>query len=282
VHHPELQKRPDLHRRLSDQYEVINARMRELIERTKPDGTTVPGSLPAKARPPAASPVVSPFFAEVLDRAELTEDPCPSDLLWDLPKASADLCGIYRIEQGFAEFCRLLLDGLLIPHWEHERIGLVEETSVAKEESDKSTDLKSSEPSLIHAAEELIVVRYVALIRAVLINIRYLMLFVSAAFVLALIAWNSYPFQPHAFIDWCFTILLAILTLGFVWVFAQMHRNAILSRITDTTPNELGWEFYLRIVTFGAVPVLTWLAYQFPQIGGTLYKIIQPGLQVVK
>jgi hypothetical protein len=52
-----------------------------------------------------------------------------------------------------------------------------------------------------------------------------------------------------------------------------MHRNAILSRITDTTANELGWEFYLRLVTFGAVPVLTWLAYQFPEIGGTLYKV---------
>jgi hypothetical protein len=280
VHHPDLLKNPPLHRRLSDQYEVINARMRELIESIKAVGAAVPGSLPATTT--AAGPAVSPELAAALKRAQQLEDPCPSDLLWDLPKASADLCGIYRIEQGFAEFCRLLLDGLLIPHWEQERIGLVEECNLAKEESDKSTDLKSSEPSLIHAAEELIVVRYVALIRAVLINIRYLMLFVSAAFVLALIAWNSYPFQPHAFIDWCFTVLLAILTLGCVWVFAQMHRNAILSRLTDTTPNELGWEFYLRIVTFGAVPVLTWLAYQFPQIGGNLYKIIQPGLQVVK
>lgn len=103
-------------------------------------------------------------------------------------------------------------------------------------------------------AEELLVVRYVALIRAVLVNIRYLMIFVAAVFVLALIAWNSYPFQPHAFINWCFTIMLGIIGTGFVAVFAQMHRNAILSRITDSTPNELGWDFYLRIITFGAVP----------------------------
>jgi len=108
------------------------------------------------------------------------------------------------------------------------------------------------------------------------------MMFVAAAFVFALVAWNSYPFQPHAFIDWCFTILLGILTLGFLWVFAQMHRNAILSRITNTTANELGWEFWLRIAAFGAVPILTWLAYQFPEIGGSIYRVIQPGLQVVK
>jgi hypothetical protein len=189
---------------------------------------------------------------------------------------------VYHIEQSYSEFCRLLLEDFLVPYWDLQRTGQVEDLIVPDKESDKSKDSTTGEPSFLHLAEELIVVRYVALIRAVLINIRYLMLVVSMAFVLALVAWNSYPFQPHAFIDWCFTILLAILTLGFVWVFAQMHRNAILSRITDTTANELGWEFYVRIATFGAVPVLTWLAYQFPQIGGSLYRIIQPGLQVVK
>ncbi len=103
-------------------------------------------------------------------------------------------------------------------------------------------------------AEELLVFRYVALIRSVLVNIHYLMLFVSSAFVLAIIAWNSYPFQPHQLIDWCFTLLLVFLGAGFVWLLAQMHRNAILSRITDTTPNKLGVDFYLRLVTFGAGP----------------------------
>jgi hypothetical protein len=133
----------------------------------------------------------------------------------------------------------------------------------------------------VAACLELMVVRYVALIRAVLIN-RYQMLLVATTFVLGLIAWNSYPFQPHAFIDWCFTLLLVVLSIGFLWVFAQMHRSAILSRITNTAVNELGWDFYLRVAGFGAVPVLTWLAYQFPEVGGSLYKLIQPGLQVVK
>jgi hypothetical protein len=179
-------------------------------------------------------------------------------------------------------FCRSLLELVLIPHWNKERIGFVEGL---KHSTDADTAKKETEPvasEYIRLAEELIVVRYVALIRAVLVNIRYLMLFVSAAFVLAIIAWNSYPFQPHAFIDWCFTILLVFLGVGFIWVFAQMHRNPILSRITDTNPNELGWDFYLRILTFGAVPLLTWLAYQFPELGGSLFKVLQPGLQVMK
>lgn len=35
---------------------------------------------------------------------------------------------------------------------------------------------------------------------------------------------------------------------------------------------------YLEILTFGAAPVLTWLAHQFPDVGANL-RILEPGLQ---
>lgn len=278
IHHPALKQHPELYKKLSAQYEVINARIYELMEKMNAAGTPLPPGMPVPATPAAAE---EGSIAAAIERASQTEEPCPSDCLWDLPAASGELCDIYHIEQGYARFCTILIEDYLAPYWDKERTGFVDDESVQGEKEKPGTP-QPGEPSLTQSMEELIVLRYVALIRAVLINIRYLMLFVSTAFVLALIAWNSYPFQPHAFLDWCFTILLAILTLGFVWVFAQMHRNAILSRITNTNANELGWEFYLRLITFGAVPVLTWLAYQFPDIGGSLYRIIQPGLQVMK
>ncbi|WP_348267203.1 hypothetical protein P8936_15515 [Edaphobacter paludis] len=298
VHHPDLKDNTELKKKLSDEYEVINLRIHELIESIHAGGKreSVPSTPPApplEVQPPSevkasvapTAPAASETLATTLERARQKESPVPSECIWDVPASSADLCSIFHIEQGYARFCTILIDDFLDQYWDEKRTGLVEEVSLPKEKQDeivKPKEASPSEPSFVELAEELLVIRYVALIRSVLLNIRYLMLFVSAAFVLALIAWNSYPFQPHAFIDWCFTILLALLTLGFVWVFAQMHRNAILSRITDTTANELGWEFYLRLATFGALPVLTWLAYQFPQIGGTLYRIVQPGLQVVK
>jgi hypothetical protein len=65
-------------------------------------------------------------------------------------------------------------------------------------------------------------------------------------------------------------------------VFAQMHRDPILSRITETNADELGLDFYIRIVSFGAIPVLTWLAYQFPDIGSAIFRFLQPGLDVVR
>ena len=108
------------------------------------------------------------------------------------------------------------------------------------------------------------------------------MVFVSASFVLAIIAWNSYPFQPRQFVDWVFTGMLAVLGCGIIWVFSQMHRDPLLSRITGTDAETLGVEFYLRIITFGTVPVLPWLAYQFPDVGSTIFKFLQPGIEISK
>jgi len=200
---------------------------------------------------------------------------------WDCPfgQNGDELALLYCIESSYADFCRELLAEVLIPYWSKKRTGFVDASKDGTADDSKK-DPVPKEPEFILAAEELLVIRYVALIRAVLVNLNYLMSFVTACFVLALVAWNSYPFQPHALIDWCFTILLFVIGIGFLTIFAQMHRNPILSRITDTSPNELGWQFFLRIGTFGAVPVLTWLAYQFPSIGGYVYRLIQPGLQV--
>jgi hypothetical protein len=200
----------------------------------------------------------------------------------DLPhdRSRRELCFIHAIEQGYATFTEELLEHILIPYWTANRIGFVHaepESSGPRHIADAPED-----PLHIRLAEEFVAIRYVALIRAVLVNIRYLMLFVSSAFVLAIVSWNSYPFQPHQILDWIFTLLLLCLSIGFIWVFAQMHRNTILSRITATTPNELGMDFYIRLITFGGIPVLTWLAYQFPEIGGNLFRILQPSLQVAK
>lgn len=212
----------------------------------------------------------------------------------------AGLMLMAAIESCYAKACEALLGGILIPYWEDKRVGLVEgekpsdlpinARTVRKEETGSRshtqlqlhTHVVAEEPMYIWVAEEFLVIRYVSLIRAVMVNMRRLLLFISTVFVLMIVAWNSYPFQPRQWIDEAFTALFFLLGAGIIWVFAQMHRNPVLSRITDTNANELGFEFYLRVLTFGAVPVLTWLAYQFPEIGSGLFKLIQPGLEVIK
>jgi hypothetical protein len=195
---------------------------------------------------------------------------------------------MYEIEKCYARFSEVLLRGVLLPYWEDKRIGLVngrncnehpsEERSTLKDESTS----KPEEPLYIRVAEEFLAIRYVSLIRAVLVNMRCLLMFVSAVFVLSIVAWNSYPFQPRQWIDEAFTGLLLLMGTGVIWIFVQMYRNPLLSRITDTKANELGIDFYLRVVTFGTVPVLTWLVYQFPDLASSLLKFIQPTLEVMK
>ena len=204
----------------------------------------------------------------------------------------------HDIELSCTSFCEGLLSGVLVPYWSKIRGGLVEREDLEmvplKARRSHAQNERPHEPIELHAgpaaneppymliAEELLALRYVSLIRAVLVNVRYLMTFISLSFGLAIVALNSYPFQPREIINYFFTGVLALFGTGLVWVLTQMHRDPLLSRITHTRPNELGGEFWVRIVSFGAVPVMTWLAYQFPEIGHTIYTFLQPGVDVVK
>jgi hypothetical protein len=60
-----------------------------------------------------------------------------------------------------------------------------------------------------------------------------------------------------------------------------MHRNPLLSRITDKAEHELGLDLYLRVATFGAVPLLTWPATQYPSIESMIYRVLMPALDEV-
>jgi hypothetical protein len=197
----------------------------------------------------------------------------------DIPLADADigLVLMNAIERCYASFSEVLLQRVLVPHWKAKSSDFVE-----AETAETSPESSVDDPRYIRVAEEFLAIRYLSLIRAVLVNLRYLMVFVSLSFVLAIVAWNSYPFEPRQLIDWVFTGLLAVLGGGMILVLAQMHRDPILNRITHTKANELGAEFYIRIIAFGAVPVLTWLAYEFPGIGSTIFRFIKPGLEVIK
>jgi hypothetical protein len=183
------------------------------------------------------------------------------------------------VECDYSHFSEALLSGVLLPYWTEIREELVEAEAPAGKPVAPPVE---AAPAHIKLAEEFVALRYVSLIRAILISIRELMTFVSVSFVLALIAWNSYPFEPQQWIDWTFTALLIALGAAIVWVFAQMHRNAILSRVTGTQSNELGGAFYWRLATFGTIPVLTWLAAHFPSLGGSLTRLVGAGVQFSK
>jgi DNA-binding transcriptional MerR regulator len=188
----------------------------------------------------------------------------------DAPKRACEY--MQEIEQKYAACAESILCCILLPYWLEKRHNLMQSKG----------DCAENEPNVVLLAEEFLAIRYVAFIRAVLAQMRYLLLFITVALVLVMLAINSYPFQPKQEIAWVVTGLFLAFSAGIIMVLAQMHRNPLLSRITDKEAHELGATFYLRVAGFGAVPLITWLATQYPSIGGLLYSIVKPGLDVMK
>jgi hypothetical protein len=252
-----------------------------------------PGDPPAKlaAPSPQRKRMDECIGGYVRALAPVDGEMCEADPLvgFDVPANALSLRLMHAIEKDYARFAELVLNCVLAPYWATERQSLVEAEPAVPSGFEEETEPKPKDETKkaaddagdlggIHMAEEYVAIRYVSLIRAVMINIRLLMTFVWVSFVLALLAWNSYPFQPKQWVDWTFTILLFGFGTGVVWVLAQMYRNPILSRITGTKVNELGGEFFWRIVTMGAVPVLTWVGSQVPAIGNLVSKLLGSGL----
>ena len=65
-----------------------------------------------------------------------------------------------------------------------------------------------------------------------------------------------------------------------VFVYAEMHRDATLSHITHTSPGELGFDFYVKIFTFGLGPLIGLLTTLFPSMTDFVVSFLQPGARV--
>ncbi len=132
---------------------------------------------------------------------------------------------------------------------------------------------------LTACAERFVCLFFLAYILVILQRIQTLVLSSAGVFIFILMSVNSYPFEPHLRLR-SLLIALFFLILGAVGlVYAQMHRDATLSRITDTNPGELGLAFWVKMGTFILVPALGLLAAQFPEINGFLFSWLEPAMQ---
>ncbi|HYO84705.1 MAG TPA: hypothetical protein VES20_25100 [Bryobacteraceae bacterium] len=130
--------------------------------------------------------------------------------------------------------------------------------------------------------EEFIALRILAWIRYVLRQIRNLLQFTVVSFVLFVLALHAYPFQSERLIDQLTVGMFLIFGSCVFSVLAQLDRDALLSRITDSTAGRLDRAFYVRLVTYGAVPALAVIASQFPSFGRWLYSTVQPVLEAMR
>jgi len=130
-------------------------------------------------------------------------------------------------------------------------------------------------------AEEFVALRYIGLIHYASAQLKNLVVLLSFGFILALVAVGSYPFLSRRECVWSLAGVFVIFGIGIVMSFAQMDRDAILSRLSGTEPGKLDRDFYYRVVSYGALPLLALLASQFPSIGRFLFSWLQPGLNAL-
>ncbi len=176
----------------------------------------------------------------------------------------------------------------LIPHW------LKTGASESLEPSDKKDSGKSdsgvrylrcdSPPppdDSVLIAEEFVALRFVAFMRYIGVQLRNLLSFVVAGFILCVASVRSYPFLSQRAIGWALTLIFIAISVPVVIIFAQMDKDAVLSRLSDTEPGKLDRSFYVRVFSYGALPLLTVLASQFPAIGRFLFSWVQPAIEAL-
>lgn len=150
-----------------------------------------------------------------------------------------------------------------------------------KEEAKSPAEDQWEKDSTIRACERFVCLSYIDFLLVVLIRIRTLIIAIGGMYVLTILGVTQYPFEPKGAIQVMLFVVLAFIVVVVGNVFAQIHRDTTLSNITDTTPGELGRDFWVRMAGFVALPVFSLLTAQFPSVNRLFYSWLQPAIQAL-
>jgi hypothetical protein len=173
---------------------------------------------------------------------------------------------------------------ILVPQWQEEKGSLILDLS-KKSDEEKGDEKKppvDSLPPYLRAAEEFFLLPYLGFIQNILGRIRTIALGMLCLFLAATLSVASYPFDPRPVLSGIFLFVFFVVGAIVFSVYAEMHRDATLSHITNTNPGELGMEFWFKLIAFGAGPLLGLLAAVFPEISGFVTSWLQPGVEAIK
>jgi hypothetical protein len=135
--------------------------------------------------------------------------------------------------------------------------------------------------SQLRACKRLVCMSYTSFIMVMLVRIRTLILAIGGMYVLTLVAISQYPFEPKGALQLLLVALLAFVIAIVGLIFAQIYRDTILSNLTDTKPGELGIDFFIRMASFVALPLLSLMASQFPSMNRFFYSWLQPAIEAL-
>ena len=203
---------------------------------------------------------------------------------------------MHTLQKNLALACSLVWLALLEKLWESDtrlvttgkqirvqNAGASKKSSSAEpgESDPEEQDHLSAENQSTRLAEEFISLVYLNFIHRVLLRLRWLILAATCTYVLLLFSMKLYPFEPQGHIDGLLILLFLCIAAAIYMIYSQMHRDSTLSHLTKTNPGELGMDFWIRIVSIGAVPLFSLLATQVPTLNRFFYSWLKPILDAV-
>jgi hypothetical protein len=131
-------------------------------------------------------------------------------------------------------------------------------------------------------ASKYVVFQYQAFIAYALRHLQNILMCCVIGFALLVLALSSFSFQTPQSISRFLMVALFVGGIVVTRVLAQIEKDPILSRMSGTGEGELGRDFYMRLLAYGALPTLTVLGTQFPAVAQFINSWAQPTLSAMK
>ena len=195
---------------------------------------------------------------------------------------AGDLTSFTKFQNCVASASGTLLTKLLLPTWRKEKESLI--VALAKDENEEATPKPPAQAKqdYVRNSEEFVCLNYLAFVQNVLGRLRTMVMTIVVLFLAAIVAISTYPFDPRQALSMVLIVLFVITGAVIVKVYAEMHRDATLSHVTNTKPGELGTEFWFKILGFGFAPLIGLLTRVFPSITDFVFSWLQPGISSLK
>jgi len=197
------------------------------------------------------------------------------------PEKESDITLLTEFQNMLAATAGCIMKQVIMPAWQSDEHSLIRVSGPKNEEADFDK-LVATLPPHVSAAEEFFLLPYMGFVQNTLGRVRTIGLSIVILFVAATLSVSSYPFDPLPVIGAIFLILFVLVGSVMVFTYAEMSRDATLSRISDTTPGELGRGFFLKMAALGAGPLLGLLTTLFPSMTDFIVSFLQPGAQALK
>jgi hypothetical protein len=178
---------------------------------------------------------------------------------------AGDLSSFKAFQQSIAVAAKTLLTQLLVPAWRLERESLLLETSRTKQDGKEEAPIPPKD-----------------VVQNILGRLRTVAMIILVLFLATTAGVSAYPFDPRQGLSAVLVTLFVIAGIVIVKVYAEMHRDATLSHVTNTNPGELGTEFWFKIIGFGLAPLIGLLTRIFPGITEFVFSWLQPGVASLK